>query len=101
MGKSRDMDVSKPWHAGEDAARIVMKTWNGETGTYSLTRDGMCVVSILNEQYSVQRSTELRMLAQPRSYTISADSGPEMLNSRSAYFFQYPKRRGNLSRNLS
>jgi hypothetical protein len=90
------------------------------TSTYSLTRCGVWVVSILNEQYDAQRSTQLVILAHPRSYiwpqsqhmqpdeagaeglaTISADSGPEMLNSRSAYFFQYPKRRGNLRRNRS
>jgi len=35
--------------------------------TYSLTRCGVWVVSILKEQYSVQRSTELVMLAQPFS----------------------------------
>ena len=33
--------------------------------------------------------------------TISADSGPAILNSMSAYFFQYPNRRGNLSRKRS
>lgn len=33
--------------------------------------------------------------------TISADSGPAILNSRSAYFFQYPKKSGNLSRSRS
>lgn len=41
---------------------------------------------------------ERRGTGQP---TISADSGPAMLNSRSAYFFQYPKKSGNLSRSRS
>src|SRR5436190_4913973 len=41
------------------------------------------------------------MLATPLSYTISAASVPAILNSRSAYFFQYPKSRGNFARNLS
>jgi hypothetical protein len=44
---------------------------------------------------SVQAMSRVTML------TISADSGPAMLNSRSAYFFQYPNSSGNLSRNRS
>jgi hypothetical protein len=36
-----------------------------------------------------------------RSFTISAASVPAIENSRSAYFFQYPKSRGNLARNRS
>src|SRR5688572_26912817 len=34
-------------------------------------------------------------------HTISADSGPAILNSISAYFFQYPNSSGNLSRKRS
>jgi hypothetical protein len=33
--------------------------------------------------------------------TISADSGPAMLNSVSAYFFQYPNKSGNFARKRS
>lgn len=36
-----------------------------------------------------------------RSLTISAASVPAIENSRSAYFFQYPKSKGNLARNRS
>lgn len=34
-------------------------------------------------------------------HTISAASVPAIENSRSAYFFQYPKKRGNFARNRS
>ena len=36
-----------------------------------------------------------------RHYTISAASVPAIENSRSAYFFQYPKNKGNLARKRS
>lgn len=50
----------------------------------------------------VQLASHARILSREfHHHTISADSGPAILNSISAYFFQYPNRSGNLCRKRS
>lgn len=61
-------------------------------GTTSLIDLGLASLAVVSQRPR-EKGGEQR--------TISADSGPAILNSRSAYFFQYPKKSGNLSRSRS
>lgn len=73
------------WRAAEALGK-----WGGPgRTTYSLTTWGSWVVSILKEQYSVQRSTELVMLATPRSYTWRISRVSQPLLSRARVVFAY------------